>query len=100
MILISLFPLLFSGIIQAKPQSKHFTVEEIDQGIWAVIHKFGGYAICNAGSIDLGDETLIFDLFISPEAARDLKRVAEELTAKPIKYVINNYYPIYPCISP
>jgi glyoxylase-like metal-dependent hydrolase (beta-lactamase superfamily II) len=73
-------------------KSDHFTIEKIKDGIYAVIHKNGGYAICNSGIIDLGDASLVFDCFISPEAARDLKRAAEQLTSKPVKYVVNSHY--------
>ncbi len=88
----ALLSLLSSGLIQAQPTSKHFKIEKISEGVWAAVHKFGGYAICNAGIIDLGDQTLIFDTFISPEAARELKHVANELTSSPIKYVVNGHY--------
>ncbi len=72
--------------------SDHFMIEKIGDGIYAAIHKNGGYAICNSGIIDLGDAVLVFDSFISPEAAGDLKRAAEQLTSKPVKYVINSHY--------
>ena len=73
-------------------ESDHFTVEKLTNGVYTAIHKTGGYAICNAGIIDLGDETLIFDCFISPKAARDLKKAAEELTGKDVKYVVNSHF--------
>ncbi|RMF58742.1 MAG: MBL fold metallo-hydrolase, partial [Calditrichaeota bacterium] len=59
---------------------------------YAAIHKPGGYAICNAGIVDLGEKTLIFDPFISPEAARDLLRAAEALTSHPVAYVVNSHF--------
>ena len=73
-------------------ESDHFIIEELNDGVYAVIHKTGGYAICNAGIIDLGDETLVFDCFISPEAARDLKKAAKELTGNVVKYVVNSHF--------
>lgn len=73
-------------------ESKHFKVELISPGVYAAINKAEGHAICNSGIIDLGEETLVFDCFISPSAARDLKKVAEELTGNPVKYVINSHY--------
>jgi hypothetical protein len=33
----------------------------------------GGHAICNAGIIDLGNKTLVFDAFINPDAAIELR---------------------------
>jgi hypothetical protein len=41
--------------------------------VFAAIHLAGGAAICNAGIIDLGDRTLVFDSFMSPLAAEDLR---------------------------
>lgn len=46
-------------------------------GICAAIHKQGGWAISNAGILDLGDRVLVFDTFMTPEAARDLRNAAE-----------------------
>ena len=72
--------------------SEHFTIEKLGKGVYAAISKTGGYAICNSGIIDLGDETLIFDCFISPLAAEDLKKAAEELTGNEVKYVVNSHF--------
>ena len=38
-----------------------FRIEKLADGVYAAIAKNGGHAICNAGIIDLGDATLIFD---------------------------------------
>jgi cyclase len=72
-------------------ESLHFGVDELGNGIFAAIHKDGGGAICNAGIVDLGDRTLVFDTFLTPQAARDLKRAAETLTAKPVSIVVNSH---------
>ncbi len=73
-------------------ESEHFTIQKLTDGVYTAIHKNGGYAICNAGIINLGDETLVFDCFISPKAARDLKKAAEELTGNDVKYVVNSHF--------
>jgi cyclase len=73
-------------------ESEHFTIEKLTNGVYAAIHKNGGYAICNAGIINLGNETLVFDCFISPKAAIDLKKAAEELTGNDVKYVVNSHF--------
>ena len=72
--------------------SEHFTIEKLTNGVYTAIHKNGGYAICNAGIVDLGDKTLLFDCFISPKAARDLKKAAEQLTGNDVKYVVNSHF--------
>ncbi|RMH95857.1 MAG: MBL fold metallo-hydrolase [Calditrichaeota bacterium] len=74
------------------PTSRHFRIEKLADGVYAAIHKPGGYGICNAGIVDLGEKTLIFDPFISPEAARDLLRAAEALTSYPVAYVVNSHF--------
>ncbi len=73
-------------------KSKHFTIQKLADGVFAAIASNGGYAICNAGIIDLGDATLIFDPFISPEPALELKKIALELTGHPVKYVVNSHF--------
>lgn len=71
--------------------SPHFEIEELARGVFAAIHKDGGGAICNAGVVDLGDRTLVFDTFLTPQAARDLKIAAEALTLKPVTLVVNSH---------
>lgn len=73
-------------------ETPHFRLQELAQGVFAAIHKDGGAAVGNAGLIDLGDRVLVFDTFISPLAAVDLRTAADELIGKPIKHVINSHY--------
>ena len=81
-----------SGGHPAFTQSRHFRLDTLAAGVYAAIHNdSGGYAICNAGIIDLGDRTLVFDCFMTPEAARDLKRAAEEVTGHPVSFVVNSH---------
>src|ERR1051326_5099847 len=92
-----LFPaIIFSYTVIAqnsKIVSKHFTIQQLKPGVWAVINKDEtGYAICNAGIIDLGDKTIVFDAFISPLAADDLKKAAEQLTHRPVTFLINSHF--------
>jgi glyoxylase-like metal-dependent hydrolase (beta-lactamase superfamily II) len=75
---------------QGIPESQHYKLEKLADGIFAAIHNNeGGYAICNAGIIDLGDKTIVIDPFFSPAAARDLKKHAELLTGKKVSIVLN-----------
>jgi len=73
-------------------QSKHFKIQKLSDGVYAAISENGGYAICNAGIIDLGDATLIFDPFMTPEAAKDLKKAAQILTGTRVAYVANSHF--------
>jgi cyclase len=73
------------------PESKHFQLERLAEGVYAAVAAEQGYASCNAGIIDIGDRTIIFDTFITPEAARDLLKAAEKLTSNKITHVINSH---------
>jgi cyclase len=43
------------------PESKHFQIEPLADGVYAAIASKQGYAICNAGIVDIGDKIIIFD---------------------------------------
>ena len=70
------------------PISDHFELHQITAGVYAAIAVEGGAAYSNAGIIDLGDRTLIFDTFDTPIAAEDLKSAAEHLTGRPVSSII------------
>lgn len=90
-----IWPVIFLTGVRLMAQtgeSEHFNIEKIGDGVFAAIHKTGGHAICNAGIVDMGDQTLVFDCFISPAAARDLREAAIRLTGKQPSWVINSHY--------
>jgi cyclase len=73
--------------------STNFTIQQLAPNVWVAIHNdFYGKAICNAGIIDLGDKTLVFDPFMTPSAAVELREIARKLTKKKVSYVINSHY--------
>jgi cyclase len=74
------------------PKSRHFRLQQLADGVYAAIHRRGGAAISNAGIIDLGDRTLVFDAFFTPQAAEDLRDSAEVLTGRPVDMVVNSHY--------
>lgn len=72
------------------PKSSHYILQMLTDGVYVAIHNNdGGFAICNAGIIDLGDKTIVLDPFMSPAAARDLKQHAAFLTGRPASLVLN-----------
>jgi len=77
---------------QQLPQSKHFRLQQLAEGVYAALHIEGGGAFGNAGIVDLGDRTLIYDTFFTPQAAEDLRNAAEVLTDRPIDSVINSHF--------
>lgn len=76
----------------SKLGSGHFWIDELNSGVFAAIARDGGAAISNAGIIDLGDETLIFDTLMTPQAATALRETAKELTGRLATIVINSRY--------
>lgn len=72
--------------------SPHFTLELLAPGVYAAIATDTGAACANAGIIDLGGKTLIFDTFLSPIAAQDLLKAAGELTGNPVTHIVNSHF--------
>lgn len=71
--------------------SENFTMTELADGVYACIHRIGGKAISNAGVIDNGVETIIFDSFLSPGVAEELLTVIKGLGLSPVRYVVNSH---------
>jgi cyclase len=72
--------------------SKFFKLEQIANRVWAVISSDPTWMMSNAGIIDLGGQTLLWDTGTSPRAAIELKRVAEELTGRNVGIVVNSHH--------
>lgn len=72
-------------------ESRYFRLEQVGPGVWAAIVRPGTGAWGNAGIVDLGDQTLVFDTFLTQAAARDLKAAAERLTGRPVTLVVNSH---------
>jgi len=70
------------------PVSEHFELTQLADGVYAAIALEGSAARSNAGIIDLGEQTLIFDTFDSPVAAADLRAAAEHLTGREASCII------------
>lgn len=71
--------------------SQYFRLEQVAEGVYAAIAIPGAGAWGNAGIVDLGGRTLVFDTFATPQAARDLRTAAELLTGRPAAYVVNSH---------
>ncbi len=73
-------------------ESSNFDLISLTDGVFACIHKTGGKAICNAGIIDNGKETIVFDCFLSPAVAAEIPEVIQAYGLSPIRYVINSHF--------
>jgi cyclase len=71
--------------------SKHFRLEKLTAGVYAAIALESGAGYSNAGIVDLGDQTLVFDAFDAPQPAEDLRAAAEALTGRRATYLINSH---------
>lgn len=69
----------------------YFTVEELAGGVYAAFATEEGGAMSNSGIIDLGERTVVFDTFMSADAAQELRKFAEEATGRGVSYVINSH---------
>lgn len=69
----------------------HFTLHKLAEGVFAAIHKEGGAAYSNAGIIDLGEKTLVFDAFDMAVAAKELLKAAKELTGRHPTWLVNSH---------
>ena len=73
-------------------ETPYFTFHRLKEGVYAAIAKEGQGAWSNAGVVDLGEELLIFDAFSTPAAARELRELAEKVTGKETRYLLNSHY--------
>ncbi len=72
--------------------SPHFRIERLADGVYGAIATQSGAATSNAGIVDLGESTLVFDTFLTPKAGADLRATAEQLTGRPPTLVVNSHY--------
>jgi cyclase len=70
---------------------RHAELEQVAPGAWAAIALPDRGAVGNAGLVDLGGETLVFDTHFAPGAARDLRAAAEK-RAGPVRTVANSHW--------
>jgi len=71
--------------------NEHFDVVQLTDGIFGVVNRREGGAMSNAGIIDLGGETLVFDALLTCAAASELRSASVELTGRPPAYVVNSH---------
>lgn len=74
------------------PHSRHFSINQLAEGVYALIASKQGGAMSNAGIIDMGGFTLIYDTFNTPQAGLDLQKAALQLLDQPIGYIVNSHW--------
>lgn len=73
------------------PDSRHFTLEKLGEGIYAAIARDGGWAVCNAGAVDLGEYVVVFDTFVNHNVAAEFREMVMRILGKPISFVVNSH---------
>lgn len=71
---------------------EHYRLREVGDGAWAAIANPDSRARANAGIVDLGDRTLVFDTFMDPAPARTLRDDAVRLTGRAPSVVVNSHW--------
>ena len=73
-------------------RSDQFSFEPLGSGVWAAIALPGAGASSNAGIVDLGSATLVFDTSMTPRSARELRSAARILSGKEPLEVVNSHW--------
>lgn len=74
------------------PAAKHFTLQQLADGVYAAYVKENMGAFSNGGFIDLGESVLVIDAFLTPQAALELRTLAEEITGNPVRHMVNTHW--------
>lgn len=72
--------------------SRHFRIETLAPGVHAAIATPDGFGLCNAGIVDLGGVTVVFDTMLTPMAGTDLVRAAGRVTGHPPSFAVNSHW--------
>jgi cyclase len=79
--------------VNAAATGRHFVLEPLADGVWAAVHRADGWAVGNAGIVDLGDATLVFDAGMTPEAGAELAAAALALTGRaPTQLLLSHFH--------
>lgn len=80
------------AVARSRALRPHFRTSRIARGAWAAIAEDGGYSLCNAGIIDLGGLTVVFDSMLTPMAGSHLAREARRRTGRGADLVVNSHW--------
>ena len=74
------------------PRSDQYRFEELAEGVVFAESRPDGTALSNAGIVDLGGTTLVFDTALTLRAARDLRSAASTWTGRPPSLAANSHW--------
>lgn len=73
-------------------EREHFRIEEVASGIHAAVATADGFGLCNAGIVDLGGATVVFDAMLTPQAGEALGLAARRLTGRPVDLLVDSHH--------
>lgn len=71
---------------------EQFEIKEVGPRVWAAVARPGAGATSNAGIIDMGRTTLVYDTSLTPQGAKELRLAARLLTNRDPTYVVNSHW--------
>ncbi|MEM0129099.1 MAG: MBL fold metallo-hydrolase [Thermoplasmata archaeon] len=74
------------------PGTAHYELAPLADGVWAGLARPTGAAVSNAGLIDLGPQTLVFDTGMAPRAGAAMRQAAVDRTGRPPGLVANSHH--------
>jgi cyclase len=72
--------------------SEFFEVQTLADGVYAAVGPQAGLCHSNAGIVDLGDRTLVFDTLTLPSYGEDLARACRELTGREPTWIALSHF--------
>jgi len=72
--------------------SRHFALHQLADGMFTAIAENGGAAISNSGIMDLGGKIIVYDSFLTPQSAMDLRQITENMFGQTPEIVVNSHY--------
>ncbi len=81
-----------SSIVNEQVNSKYFTLWEVAKGVYAAIEKKDADTGSNAGFVNMGEYTVVFDAFLNIDAAKGLIAASEAVTGRKPSVLVNSHY--------
>lgn len=70
---------------------------EVCPGVWAALAVAGAGALGNAGFVDVGGETIVFDTGLTPQSGECLRAAAEQVA--PVRAVVLSHWHLDHCVG-
>ncbi len=91
---VSLFALILLTPLTAVGQTKNFEVVKVAEGVYATIRKDPPGLMVDANNVFIinTDDVVVVDTSGAPSITKEVLAALRQLTAKPVKYVINTHW--------